>query len=89
MRLEICVRRDDKIEIRGTSCMLYVHKHRDTSPDTMSADAQSMMIRVFMGSMTLRGSADLQTSLQISLTREGLGVVRVPKNSHSARVGHV
>ena len=32
MRLEGCVRRDDKMEIRGTSYMLYVHKHRDTFP---------------------------------------------------------
>ena len=32
MRLEGCVRRDDKIDIRGTSCILYVHKHEDTSP---------------------------------------------------------
>ena len=31
MRLEICVRKDD-MEMRGISCMLYVHKHRDTSP---------------------------------------------------------
>ena len=34
MRLESCVRRDDKMEFRGTSCMLYIHKHRDTSPET-------------------------------------------------------
>ena len=32
MRLGGCVERDDKIEIRGTSCMLNVHKPRDTSP---------------------------------------------------------
>ena len=32
MRLEGCVRRDDKMVIRGTSCILYVHKHRDVFP---------------------------------------------------------
>ena len=32
MRLEGCVRRDDKMDIRGTSCILYVNKHRDNSP---------------------------------------------------------
>jgi len=29
--------------------MLYVHKHRDTSLETMSTDAHSMMMRVFVG----------------------------------------
>ena len=63
MRLEGCVRRDDKMKLRATSCILYVHKHRDTSPETMSSDAHSMMMMVFMGSMTLWSFADLQTSL--------------------------
>ena len=31
MRLESCVRRDVIMGFRGTSCMLYVHKHRATS----------------------------------------------------------
>ena len=59
--------------------MLYVHKHRDTFSETMSVDAHNMMMRVFMGSMTPRGSIDLQMSLQSSLTREGLGGVRAQK----------
>ena len=67
----------------GTSCIFYVHKHRDTSLETMSVDVHSMMMRVFMGSMTPRGSVDLRTSLQISLTREGLGVCEPPGDSHS------
>ena len=75
MRLEGWVKRDDKMEIRRTSCMLCAHKHRNTSPETMSANAHSMMMRVFMGRMTPRSSTDLRTSLQISLTREGLGGV--------------
>ena len=41
--------------------------------EMMSADAHSMTNRVFMRSMTLWGSADLRTSLQISLTRESKG----------------
>ena len=32
MRLEGCVRSDNKMDVRGISCILYVHKHRDTSP---------------------------------------------------------
>ena len=72
MRREGCVRIDDKMEIRGTSCMLCIHKHRDTFPETMGADVHSMMMRVFMGSMTLRGFTNLRTSLQITLTKEGL-----------------
>ena len=79
MRLDGCVRRDDKMEFRGNSCMLYVQKHRDTFSETMSVDAHNMMMRVFMGSMTPRGSIDLQMSLQSSLTREGLGGVRALK----------
>ena len=63
MRLEGCVRRDDEMRFREISCMLYVHKHRNTSPETMSVDAHSMMMRVFIGSMTPRGSTDLRTSL--------------------------
>ena len=43
--------------------MLFVHKHKDTSLETMSVDAHDMIIRVFMESMTSRGSIDLQTSL--------------------------
>ena len=58
-----CVRKDDKIEFRGTSCILYVHKHRDTSPKMMSEDAHNMMMMMFMWSMTLWGSTDLWTSL--------------------------
>ena len=40
--------------------------------EMMSADAHRMM-RVFMRCMTLWGSADLRTSLQISLTRGSRG----------------
>ena len=39
----------------------------------MNSDVHSMTSRVFMGSMTLWGFADLQTSLQISLTRGSKG----------------
>ena len=49
-----------------------------------------MMMRVFMGSMTPRGSIDLQMSLQSSLTREGLGGVRALKirtRSYGSYVG--
>ena len=63
--------------------MLYVHKHRHTSLKTMSPDAYSMLMRVFMGSMTPRGSADLRTSIHISLTREDPGGVRAPRDLHS------
>ena len=31
MRLEDCIRRDVMMGFRGTSCMLYVHKHKATS----------------------------------------------------------
>ena len=32
MRLEGCVKKRCIIGLRGTSCILYVHKHRATSP---------------------------------------------------------
>ena len=89
MRLEGCVRRDDKMEIRGISCMLYVHKHKDTSPETMSPNPYSILMRVFMGSMKLRDSIDLRTSIQISLTREDPGAVQAPQRFTLARVGRV
>ena len=78
MKLEGCVKRDDKMKFRGISCMLYVYKHRDTSLETMSVDMHDMMMRVFMGSMTPRDFIDLWTSLQISLTRDGPGGVQAP-----------
>ena len=34
------------------SCMLFVHKHRDTSSEMMHVDAHDMIIMVFMDSMT-------------------------------------
>ena len=41
------------MEFKGTSRMLCVYKHRDNSPEMMSADAHSMMIRVFLWRMIL------------------------------------
>ena len=64
--------------------MLCVHKHMDTYPETMS-----VMMRVFMGSMTPRGYADLRTSLQISLTKKGSGGVRAPWRFTLTRVSRV
>ena len=83
-RIGLCLKDDLKMKTIGTSYILCVHIHRDTSPFMMmSADAHSMMMRVFMGSMILWGSADLRTSLQISLTIEGPGVREPLGDSHS------
>ena len=63
MRLEGCVIRDDKMKFRETSCMLYVHKHRDTSPrDDECGRAQYDDEGVYEEHDT-RGSADLRMSL--------------------------
>ena len=70
------------MKFRETSCILSVHKYRDTSLEMMSADVHSMMMVVFMGSMTPRGFADLRTFLHISLTSEGPGVCELPRDSH-------
>jgi len=60
----LCPKDDLKMKTIENSCILCVHMHRDTSQFMMmSADAQSMMMRVFMRSMTLWGSADIQTSV--------------------------
>ena len=62
------------MEIRGTSCTLYVHKHRDTSLETMSADVHDMMMKVFMESMTRRGSPGDSHSYVWVVCREGLHI---------------
>ena len=47
----LCLKDGLKMNTIGTSCILCVHIYRDTSPlMMMSADAHSMMMRVFMGS---------------------------------------
>ena len=86
MRLEGCVLCQKRriVRFRGTSCILYVHKHRLLLLEMMSADAHRMMsanahrckctqMRVLTRHMTLCGSTDLQMSLQISLTRGSRG----------------
>ena len=73
MRLEGCVRRDITMDLEGPHAFCMFISIGLLPLETMSADAHSMMMSVFMGSMTPRGSADLQTSLQISLTRGSSG----------------
>ena len=87
MRLEGCVRRDVKMGIRGISCILYVHKHSDTSPRDDECGHAQYDDEGVHGQHDTRGSTALRTLLQSSLTREGLGGVRVPWGFTLTRVG--
>jgi len=92
MRLEGLCQKRHSDGFRGTSCILYVHKHRATSPrddecgrapydergrtpydECECARCECTQMRVFMKRMTLWGSANLRTLLQISLTRGSRG----------------
>ena len=84
MRLEGCVRRDIMMDLEGPHAYCMFISIGLLPLEMMSADAHRMMsanahrceftqMRVFMRRMTLWGSADLQTSLQISLTRGSRG----------------
>ena len=85
MRLEGCVRRDIMMNLEGPHAYCMFISTGLLPLEMMSADAHNMMMsvnvhecectqmRVFMRRMTLWGSADLQTSLQISLTRGSRG----------------
>ena len=99
MRLEGCVRRDIMMDLERPHayCMfisirlLHLEMMSADAHRTMSANAhrcKSTQMRVFMRCMTLWGSADLQTSLQISLTR-GSRDVRAPWGLTLARVSRV
>ena len=52
MRLKDFVRRDAKLGIRGISYILYVHKHRDTSPRGDEFGRAKYDEHKIMGSMT-------------------------------------
>ena len=84
MRLEGCVRRDIMMDLEGPLAYCMFISIGLLPLEMMSADAHLMMsanahrcestqMRVFMRRMTLWGSADLRTSLQISLTRGSRG----------------
>ena len=85
MRLEGCVIRDIMMDLKGPDAYCMFIGIGLLSLEMMSADAHSLMMcvnvherecaqmRVFMRRMTLWGSADLWTSLQISLTRGSRG----------------
>ena len=73
MRLEGCVRRDDKMDLEGPHAYYMLISIGILPLAMMSVDAHSMTSRMFMRSMTLWDSADLRTSLQISLTRGSRG----------------
>ena len=75
MRLEGCVRREVMMRFRGTLGMLYVHKHRTTFPRDDECGCAQYDDEGVHEVHDIRGSTDLQTSLQICLTREGLGGV--------------
>ena len=71
MRLEGYVGRDYKMEIRGTSCMLYVYKHKDTSStDDECGCAQYDDEQGDHGEHDTRGFTDLRTC-------------KPPRDSHS------
>ena len=84
MRLEGCVRRDIMTDLEGPHAYCMFISIGLLPLKIMSADAHHMMsvnahrcertqMIVFMRRMTLWGSADLRTSLQISLTRGSRG----------------
>jgi len=75
------------MEIRGTSCILYVHKHIDTFPRDDEYGCAQYDDEGVHEEHNIWGSADLQTSLQSSLTKEGPGDVRTPWGFTLARVG--
>ena len=63
MRLDGCVRRDVKMRIKGTSCMLYVHKHRDTSSRDGECGHAQYDDEGVHGKHDIEDSADFRTSL--------------------------
>ena len=84
MRLEGCVRRDITMDLEEPYALCMFISIGLLPLEMMGADAHHMMsvnthrcectqMRVFMRRMTLWGSADLRTSLQISLTRGSRG----------------
>ena len=84
MELEGCVRRDVKMGIRGTSCMLYIYKHKDTSPKQNDCGCAQYDEHGDHGEHDTRDFADLRTSLQTaSLTKRVQGVCEPPGDSRS------
>ena len=80
----LCLKDDLKMKIIGTSCILCVHIYWDTSPVMMmSADAHNKMIRVFIGSMTLWGSANIRTRYKLAWPKRVQEVCKPPVDSHS------
>ena len=76
MRLKGCVRRDIMMDLEGSHAFCMFISIGLLPLEMMSANAhrcESSQMRVFMRRMTLWGSADLRTSLQISLTRGSRG----------------
>ena len=69
MRLEGCVRREIMMDLEGPHAYFMLISIGLLPLEMISANAHSMMVRVFMRRMTLWGSAKLRTLLQISLTR--------------------
>ena len=86
----LCLKDDLKMKTIGTSCILYVNIHRDTSSFMMiSLNPHSMMIiKVFMGSMTPRVSLTSGRRCRL-VTREGPGGVGALWGFSLAHVGHV
>ena len=86
MRLEGCVRRDIMMDLERPHAYCMFISIGLLLLEMMSADARHMIsanahrcectqMRVFMRRMTLWGSVDLRTLLQISLTRGSKGCV--------------
>ena len=85
----LCLKDDLKIKTMGTSFILYVNIHRDTSSFMMiSANPHSMMIMVFMGSMTPRVSLTSGRRYRL-VTRESPGGVGALWGFSLTHVGHV
>ena len=69
--------------------MLYVHKHRATSPRDDECRRAQYDEQGDHGEHDTRGSVDLRTSLQSSLTREGPGGVLAFSRFTLTRAGRV
>ena len=83
----LCLKDDLKTNTIGNSCILYVNIHHNTYSFMMiSANPHSMMIKVFMGSMTPRVSLTSDRRHRL-VTREGPGGVRALWGFSLAHVG--
>ena len=70
-----------------TSCMLYVHKHRDTSPRDVECGRAQYDDEGVRAEHDTRGSVDFQTSLQTASLTERVQGYASPLGIHTHTCG--